>query len=257
MRGSSIVTYFVGLNLSVILVFWMSLLLFSSYFGTSVAYAIGIYNQNDAPFGVSLNEWMDRWWTWWITTTVDEATPKPDGCLINKENSMVMLMETAVSGSPTQNCTISTSQGIIIPLWTGFFEDSKPEFDSYSYDQLTKAAREQVNLGAVTSQVKVDGIPIAKLDVVSSMRGTTLDYKIKSMSNVTELFSKGFNITIPEDTHFPDQNPGTWRSGAHGWFVFLEPLSEGSYKIDYNVGVTGLGPNDHSAEITYIVNVEK
>ena len=52
----------------------------------------------------------------------------------------------------------------------------------------------------------VDGKPVAKLDVVSSMRGGSLDYKINSMDNVTELYSKGFNITIPEDTHFPDQN---------------------------------------------------
>ena len=44
------------------------------------------------------------------------------------------------------------------------------------------------------------------------------------MDNVTELYSKGFNVTIPEDTHYPDQNIGTWRSGAHGWWTFLKPL---------------------------------
>src|SRR5205809_6044166 len=93
---------------------------------------------------------------------------------------------------------------------------------------------------------KVDEVPAAKLDVVSSMRGGSLDYKINSMDNVTEVFSKGFNITIPEDTHMPDQNPGTWRPGAHGWFVFLKPLPAGDHTLYYNVGVTGTGPNDHS-----------
>src|SRR5207342_3608253 len=117
-----------------------------------------------------------------------------------------------------QVCMISSAQGIIVPLWLAFQEDSTPEFDNYTYDQLSKAARELYDLGAVTSLVKVDGKPIAKLDVVSSMRGGSLDYKINSMDNVTELYSKGFNITIPEDTHFADQNTGTWRSGAHGWF---------------------------------------
>ena len=57
-------------------------------------------------------------------------------------------------------------------------------------------------------------------DVVSSMRGGSLDYKINSMDNVTELYSKGFNITIPENTYEPDQNTGTWRSGVDGWFTF-------------------------------------
>ena len=88
------------------------------------------------------------------------------------------------------------------------------------------------------------------------MRSGSLVYKINSMDNVTEVLSKGFNITIPENTHLPDQNPGTWRSGAHGWFVFLKPLPPGDHTLYYNVGVTGTGPNDHSAEITYDLKVK-
>ena len=76
------------------------------------------------------------------------------------------------------------------------------------------------------------------------------------MDNVTEVYSKGSNITIPEDTFAPDQNPGTWRSGAHGWFAFLKPLPPGDHKLYYNVGVTGTGRNDHSAEITYDLKVK-
>ena len=57
------------------------------------------------------------------------------------------------------------------------------------------------------------------------MRSGSLVYKINSMNNVTEVLSNGFNITIPENTHLPDQNPSTWRSGAHGWFVFLETIT--------------------------------
>ena len=72
--------------------------------------------------------------------------------------SMVMLMETTVNGFPHQLCKISSTQAIMIPLWTGFCEDSTPEYHSYSYEDLSlKCAREEVNLGAVTSTVKVDG----------------------------------------------------------------------------------------------------
>ena len=90
---------------------------------------------------------------------------------------------------------------------------------------MSKNAREQIDLGAVTSLVKLDNIPIAKLDVVSSMRAGALDYKINSMQNVSEIYSKGFNITIPDDTNIPDLNSGTFRSGAHGWFVFSETVT--------------------------------
>ena len=84
------------------------------------------------------------------------------------------------------------------------------------YEELSKAAREIGDLGVITSLVKVDGVTISKLYLVSSAWGGSLDYKINSMENVTELYSKGFNITIPEDTDMADQNTGTWHSGAHG-----------------------------------------
>ena len=40
-----------------------------------------------------------------------------------------------VSGKPHQMCEISSSQGIMIPIWTAFFEDSLPQYDSYTYAQ--------------------------------------------------------------------------------------------------------------------------
>jgi hypothetical protein len=230
--------------------------------GLAKTFGVDVYSKNDTPFGSPLDVWMSKWWTWWITTTTDEATPKPDGCIMNKSNSMVFLMETTVFGKPHQVCEISSKQGIVVPLWTAFMEDSISEqgeqrFKGKTYEQLSKAAREEADLGAVTSLVKVDGIPVGKLDVVSTMPPSgLLDYKINSMDNVTELYSKGFNITIPENTHQADQNAGTWRSGAHGWFLFLKPLPPGNHKLNYNVGVTGTGPNDHSAEITYDLNVK-
>lgn len=195
-------------------------------------------------------------WNWWIDLNTDQATPKPSGCLIEKSGSVAFLMNTIVEGRPHQICEISANQSIMIPLWMAFQEDSRPEFDNYTYAQLSKTARELYDLGAVTSIVKLDDSPIARLDVVSSMRSGSLDYKINSMDNVSEVYSKGFNVTIPENTNLADQNPGTWRSGAHGWFVFLKPLPVGDHTLYYNVGVTGTGPNDHSAEITYDLKVK-
>jgi hypothetical protein len=237
---------------------FVTLIFCSTFFvlGSSYVYGAEFYSKNEKPFGIPLDVWMDKWHTWWTATNTDQATPKPDGCLMNKNNSVVMLMETTVTGKPHQVCDISSKQGIIVPLWTAFWEASTPEYMNKSYAELSKAARELGDLGAITSLVRVDGVPVGKLDVVSSMRGGSLDYKINSMDNVTELYSKGFNVTIPEDTHYADQNTGTWRSGAHGWFVFLKPLPPGDHKLDYNIGVTGTGPNDHSSEISYDLKVK-
>lgn len=227
---------------------------FSSVFGAQV------YSKDDEPFGMSYSDWIGKWWNWWIGVPSDEfddqGTPK-DSCLLNKTGNMTMLMETAISGKPQQICTISSTQGIMIPLWTGFYDESaSQEHKNDSYEGLTNQARSQVNLGTVNSKVMINGTKVAELEETSSIKAGSLDYKIISMKNVTEIYSKGFNITIPENTHMPDQIPGTWRSGAHGWYVFLKPLPPGNYEIFYDVAVTGTGPNDHSSEITYSIKVE-
>jgi hypothetical protein len=236
--------------------------IFFVFFGLSHVYGVEVYSKDDKPFGIPYDEWISKWWTWFITNTVDEATPKPNGCIIHNFGPMVGLTNPSTATIARQDCKISSKQGVMINLWSGWMEDSvskdgvPSKFHGATYEQLSKAAREEADLGAITSQVTVDGIPIAKLDEVSTMRGGVLDYKINSMDNVTEVYSKGFNITIPEDTYSPDQNPGTWRTGAHGWWVFLKPLPPGDHTIHYNVGVTGTGPNDHSAEITYVLHVK-
>jgi hypothetical protein len=96
-----------------------------------------------------------------------------------------------------------------------------------SDEQLTKYAREVFNLGNIRSDVRLDGHPVAELDVRMSLISGKLDYKINSLTNVTEFYSKRFNAVIPPDTHQTSQVPGTWCTGGHVWWVFLKPLSPG------------------------------
>ena len=62
---------------------------------------------------------------------------------------------------------------------------------------------------SVESDVTVDGVPIAKLDVRQSLilGSGALGYKINSLKNVTDFSSKGFTLLIPADTHKPNQVP--------------------------------------------------
>ncbi|MPZ06855.1 MAG: hypothetical protein GEU26_10665 [Nitrososphaeraceae archaeon] len=44
------------------------------------------------------------------------------------------------------------------------------------------------------SDVVVDGTPVAKLDVKMSLVSGELDYQVNSLANVTELYTKDFDL---------------------------------------------------------------
>ena len=230
-----------------------------------MVYGIGTFSKDEKPFGKSYGDWASEFWNKWIAKNIDQATPKPGGCLIvnddYKSEPMVMLMETAdVNSPPTQACQISSNQGIIVPLWVGWCDaGGSPGVN------LTKCAKEE-NLGNIVSDVKVDGVPVAKLDVRQSVipGSGLLDYKINSLTNVTQSTSKVFTLTIPSNSvEIPNNVAGTWQAASDGWWVFLKPLPAGQHTISYNVHVTPTGSltspgtSPHFADITYKLHVVK
>jgi hypothetical protein len=149
-----------------------------------------------------------------------------------------MLMNTAnVVSPPTQVCKISANEGIMIPLWIGWC-DSGSNGRTATDEQLLKCAKQQ-NLGNIRSDVKVDSVLVAKLDVKQTVApgSSSLDYKINSLDNVTDLSSKAFTLTIPADTHYPNQVTG----------IRVTPTG----------AVTSPGTNHHFADINYKLQVEK
>jgi hypothetical protein len=224
--------------------------------------AVQLFSKDEKPFGIPYDDWVSKYWNWDLSLSTDQFAAKPGGCIIDKLNPMVILMDSAdVVSPPVQVCKISSNQGIMIPLWDGWCD--KTEHPNYSDAQLTECAREEYNLGNILSKVSVDGVPIANLDVRLSLIGGSLNYKINSISNVTEIYSKGFNLTIPPNSHKADTVPGITRAGSQGWYVFLKPLPAGQHAISYNVRVTPTGAltspgtNPHFADITYNFQVVK
>ena len=224
----------------------------------TIVYGVEVFSKDEQPFGIPYDEWIGKYWKWLITLTPEQSEPPNGSCLIHKSDSMVMLLDPSVGGKHELECDISSKDGIMIASWNGFFEnndkDSLPA--NTSAGQLSKFAKEQLDLGAVTSDVKVDGKSVAKLDEITSMSNNISNTKINTMDNFTEIYAKPFNITIPENTFLPDQVPGTWPSGAHGWFTFLKPLPPGDHKVSYSLSVQGLGADNVASENTYTFHVK-
>ena len=222
----------------------------------AVAYGVDFYSKDESPFGISNSDWVAKFWNWDFSLPLDPQTNSvvglnENGCLIHKENSMVMLPDTALGGVWNQNCTISRNDGILIPIWTGECNAGEKDCLGKPFEELSKAAR-AFDLGKVKGLVKVDNIPVAKLDA--------LDYKNNIMNNITEVNTKQYNVTIPTNSHLQVENYGTFPAAAHGWFAFLKPLQPGNHTIYYQNSVepttlSGAG-NSNTAEFTYHFKVE-
>lgn len=231
-----------------------------SIYSISVAivsgYSIDVYSKDESPFGVSYGDWVAKYWNWDISITTDPQTNtltglKENECLIHKEDSVVMLVDTAAGGVWNQKCTISHNDGILIAIWTGECDQAAKGLEGYTFKQLSDCAR-GFDLGKVKGQVKVDNIPIATLEA--------LDYKTNIMNNVTEVYTQQFNVTATTESHMPYERDGTYLAAAHGWFVFLKPLQTGSHVVYYQntvepTSLSGAG-NVNTAQLTYSFNVE-
>jgi hypothetical protein len=226
-------------------------------------YGAEFYSKSEKPFGISYDVWASKFWNWWIGLSREEATPKLNGCLMNNSQSLVMLMDLAETtrNTPIQTCSISSAQGVLIPLWIGWCDTSPGGLQPK--EPLSKCARESLNEGDITSRVVIDGNLVAALNARNSgVSGITRNY----LANVTEWPTPGnespnFELVVPADTNKGlSTYPGTWQAGSQGWWVILKPLSPGQHTIEYEtavrpIGVSG-GTNSIDSSVTYVLDVK-
>ena len=232
----------------------LSILLFSAIMTVPIAYAVDVFHKDEQPFGKPYEDWVHDYWRWNAGLPSDPETTvagiKENGCFINNDGPVAFLMDPAIGGQHHQKCEISSNQGILIAGWSAECDGSVKGYENASFKELSKCARD-LNLGKVTVNAWVDNKPLAQVKAE--------DYKTINLINATELYTKGFNITIPEDSNLAVDNPGTHLGATHGWYIFLKPLPAGEHTVRYvnDVRETTLGAgNTNNADITYSFKVK-
>jgi hypothetical protein len=230
--------------------FFVSILLFSCAMMIPTAYAVGVFEKTEKPFDKAYEAWVEDWWRWNAALPGDEEIGyhnlNDNGCLINKEGPVVMLIDPAAGGTHNQKCEISSNQGILISAWGAVCSGASKGNEDDTFAELLKCSK-VFNQGTVTVNVWVDNKPIAEVKAV--------DGKTISLINATEVVTKPFNITFPKDSNFVPENPGTHLSATDGWYVFLKPLPVGEHTVRYKNAVVGAG-NPNNADITYSLTVK-
>jgi hypothetical protein len=232
----------------------LSILLFLATVTVPISYAVDVFHKDELPFGKPYEDWVHDYWRWNAAIPRDPVTTvaglEENGCLINKEGPVAMLMDPAIGGEHHQRCEISSNQGIFISAWSAECDGSVEGFQNKSFQELSKCARDQ-DLGKITVKAWVDNKPISRVDAE--------DYKTINLINASELYTKAFNITTPENSQLTVDYPGTYPGAVHGWFIFLKPLPVGEHTVRYvnDVRSTTLGAgNTNNADITYSFKVK-
>jgi len=233
----------------------LSILLFLAVVTIPIANAVVVFQKDEMPFGKPYEDWVHDYWRWLAAIPSDPVTTfagvKENGCFMNKTGSVVMLMGPAVGGEHHQRCEVSSNQGIFIDGWSGECDASSKGNENKSFKELSQCARDQ-DLGKIKTNVWVDNKRVAYVEAE--------DYKTINLINATELFTKAFNITTPENSFLTVDYPGTYPGAVHGWFIFLKPLPPGEHTVRYvnDVRPTTLSgaANTNNADITYTFKVK-
>lgn len=190
----------------------LSILVYLAMAMVPIAYAIDVFHKDELPFGKPYEDWVHDYWRWNAALSSDPDTTvvdiKENGCFIYKEGPVAFLMDPAIGGQHPQKCEISSNQGILIAGWSAECDGSVKGYENASFKELSKCARD-LNLGKVTVNAWVDNKSIAQVKAD--------DYKTINVVNATELYTKAFNITTPENSWLTVDYPGTYPGAVHGW----------------------------------------
>jgi hypothetical protein len=213
-----------------------------------------VLQSNSSAYGIPYAEWLGKWWSWWLSIPNSEhpgVDYDPEKCSSNQAGNVWMLPDVVAKGDAPYtkvefSCKVPEGKAILFPISTGSCWLNTPEFDHIN-DKVSPRPDVDAELRncSVLPQdkteifyVNVDGV-----DVKNQLARATTQF---------------YNVTSPDEPVtdiFAGTKSGTSRAIADGYFLFLQPLSQGEHLIEFSVE-DDISGNKYAREGSYMVLVE-
>jgi hypothetical protein len=234
--------YRIKINVKIITITLVTVILLAYFNVDRYVFAVEYFDKSEAAFNKPYEYWTGKYWNWWFSVSPEQVFNKEKilstDCLANTKGPVVFLMDpTFAYDTIVKNCKISSSQGILFTFLTSECDTELKGMENASYTNLANCAKEDNAASVFEKQGFIDG------------------EKIKD-ENIEEVLSEKFKLTIKENSiYHPDALTGIWDAVAHGYYVFVKPLTVGNHTIHYKTFTSGV-PWAFSSDIKYNLLVE-
>ena len=191
-----------------------------------------LFPSDSKPYNLSYKEWTSKWWQWVISipkgkNPLCDHTGK--NCAEGQYGPVWFLAGTSdKTHKPERRCVIPTGKAILFPIIVSQFSYSEVPFIKTDAELISYTAKD-INRWSLL-EVTIDGVKLPNLS----------EYRIQIGP---------FDLLIPEGNIW-DIRPGPTRAVSDGFWVFLEPLSDGNYIVSLH----GREPN-FETRVTYYISI--
>jgi hypothetical protein len=196
-----------------------------------------IYPPDSEPYGLTYADWSAKWWQWLLSMPV-ETSPVNDetgkNCANNQDGPVWFLAGTS-GGKLVRECEIPAGKAILLPIING----------------QCNAVQDNVR-----TEEEFRNCIIPFVDQVNHVEATIDGVKLQGLQQYRVL-SPLFNATYAKDNPYGTPQ-GTIATMSDGWWIMLEPLSEGRHEISFK-GIQGTpaegGGSGFAVDVTYHINI--
>ena len=171
-----------------------------------------LFEPDSVPFGVTIPEWIIRWWRWLLTSSL-ETNPASDKLGIcselRQDDPYMWFLAGTFGGSANRTCNVPVGRAILIPIinYECSFAD-EPLITSEQELEL-KCKKEIDDIKHLS--VSIDGVTFTNLE----------RYRVRSPV---------FSINLKEN-NILGVNSGLTKMITDGFWIFLKPLKIGDHNV--------------------------